>query len=317
MLVKEACGRFLDYCQYTKKLSHHSIRAYERDLQTFLVVVGRRARLEKIDRKIITRFVDACFADGLSHATVKRRLACLKALFKWLENEEILDDSPFRKFELKVRLPHRLPRNLSVQELNKLLRICRSRLGLPKNSDYRVGEFASVSRSNLNHLTTLVCIELLFTTGVRVGELTGIRLQDIYLHEKFIHIRGKGQRERRVFVTDKSIRNLIESYVQLRKITTPIDQNLLVNSRGRPATSQMVRIWLKNCSKAANLTRVATPHMYRHSTATELLNNGVDIIYVQKLLGHQSISTTQIYAHVSHSDVMRNVALANIRKEVL
>lgn len=317
MYIFEACQRFLAYAETTKKLSPHTIRAYRQDLEAFNLATDTQQKIIQVDKQTIQDFIHYSFDKGLSQATVKRRVACLKALFKWLESEEVIEDTPFRKLDLKIRLPHKLPRNLSTQELNKLLKIARKHLKLTRSSTYQAADFENISKSNINHLTTLVCIELLFTTGVRVGELTEITLTDIYIHEQYIHIKGKGQRERRVFITDKSIYNLIQTYLKFRSITQPNHEVFLVNSRGQPATTQTVRIWLKKCSQQAKLTRTATPHMYRHATATELLSSGVDITYVQKLLGHQSISTTQIYTHINHRELFKNVVKANIRKEIL
>ncbi|MCE2027498.1 tyrosine-type recombinase/integrase [Sessilibacter corallicola] len=317
MNLQKACAEFLDYSTYVKKLSHHSIRAYHRDLATFQEILGPRKLIKRIDRNSIKKYVDASFAKDMTPLTMKRRLACLKTFFKWLENEEVIETSPFHKLDLKIRIPAKLPRNLSTNELNKILRVASKNLGLLRKTSYETREFKKISKSNINDLTTLISIELLFTTGIRVAELTGISLSDIYLNERYIHIRGKGQRERRVFITDNSIYNLIKSYIHYRTVTNPEHDTLLVNSIGRPATTQTVRIWLKNISKKAKINKIATPHMYRHSTATELLSAGVDIVYVQKLLGHQSISTTQIYTHVNHDEVYRNVVKANIREEIL
>lgn len=317
MYLGQSVSGFLFYSQNTKQLSSHTIRAYQLDLEVFVSLIGRNKEIELIDRSILNQFVDHLFTKGLSQATVKRKLACLKSFFKWLENEEAIRDSPFRRFELKIRLPQKLPRNLSSQELNRLLISARKNLRLSKHASYIEDDFSQLTKTNINDLTTLLSIELLFTTGIRVSELTSIALSDIYLTELFIHIKGKGQRERRVFITDQSIKNLIQSYLKFRKITEPNHNNFLVNSRGRPATTQTVRIWLKKISKQAKLNKIATPHMYRHSTATELLNSGVDITYVQKLLGHQSISTTQIYTHINHKDLFTNIVQANIRREVL
>lgn len=317
MLIKDACEQFLLYSRCTKNLSPHTIKAYDRDLTTFQIITGRNTPIIDYDRHKIRDYVNALFEDGLSKATVKRRLACLKTLFKWLENEELMEVSPFYRLDLKIRLPQRLPRNLSSRELNKMLSAIKSALGLSKQTEYSLNDFVDAHKGNLNDITSLVSLELLFTTGVRVSELVGIRLDDIYLKDRYIHIRGKGQRERRVFITDTTIQNLVKTYTDLRQIVNPDHNTFLVNSVGRPATTQTVRIWLKKLSEKAKLSRKATPHMYRHSTATHLLGAGVDITYVQKLLGHQSISTTQIYTHVDHKEVYRNVAKANIRGKIL
>lgn len=317
MLLQDAKEQFIAFTENTRKLSPHSIKAYRKDLDSFIAIVGANLILNEVTRSTIHNFVNQSFSNGLSHATVKRRIACLKSMFKWLENESLVKNSPFRALDLKIRLPQRLPRNLSQSELSLLLRIARENVGLNKSSIYLLADFSLISKSSINHLNALLCAELLFTTGIRVGELAQIALSDLFLEDSYIHIKGKGQRERRVFIVDKSIHNLISSYLSLRRVVSPEHQTLIVNSRGRPATTQTIRIWLKKLSKRAGLDRHATPHMYRHSAATELLSSGVDISYVQRLLGHQSISTTQIYAHVSHRDVFRSVAKANIRQGVL
>lgn len=317
MLIFEACDKFLVYSQYTKNLSPHTVKAYRRDLATFKEITGESTPIKKYDRNEIREYVNALFAGGLSKSTVKRRIACIKTLFKWLENEELIDSSPFHKFDLKIRLPHRLPRNLSSQELSGILGAVKKRLGLDKKTEYKISDFGCITKREINDLTTLLSLELLFTTGIRVSELVGILIDDVYLQERFIHIRGKGQRERRVFITDTSIQNLVKTYIQLRKVTSPNHENLLVNSVGRAATTQTVRIWIRHLSESARLNRRATPHMYRHSTATHLLDAGVDICYVQKLLGHQSISTTQIYTHINHAELYKNVVKANIRRKIL
>lgn len=317
MLIKDACEQFLIYSRCTKYLSPHTIKAYKRDLETFLIITGQSTPIKEYDRNKLREYVNELFSEGLSKATVKRRLACLKTMFKWLENEEQIEVTPFYRLDLKIRLPQRLPRNLSTQEIRKILNTIKSDLGLPKDIEYTAEEFGEITKRNINEITTLISLELLFTTGVRVSELVGINLDDIYLKERYIHIRGKGQRERRVFISDTAIQNLIKSYIQQRQITHPNHNTLLVNSLGRPATTQTVRIWVKKLSEKAKLSRRATPHMYRHSAATHLLGAGVDISYVQKLLGHQSISTTQIYTHVNHKELYRNVVKANIRRKIL
>jgi integrase/recombinase XerD len=317
MIIKDACEQFLLYSRCTKDLSPHTIKAYERDLDTFLTITGRNTPINEYDRNTLREYVNVLFEEGLSKATVKRRLACLKTMFKWLENEEQVDVTPFYRLDLKIRLPQRLPRNLSTQEIRKVLNAVKSMLSLPKEIEYTLAEFGEITKRDMNNVTTLISLEILFTTGLRVSELVGINLDDIYLKERYIHIRGKGQRERRVFITDVGIQNLIKTYIQLRQITYPNHNVLLVNSRGRPATTQTVRIWIKQLSEKAKLSRRATPHMYRHSTATHLLGAGVDISYVQKLLGHQSISTTQIYTHINNKELYRNVVKANIRGRVL
>ena len=318
MITTIACQQFLTYSEYTKNLSPHTIKAYRQDLENFITTTGAKTPVNSYNRNTIHEYINKLFANGLSKATVKRRIACLKCFFKWLENEEAIDINPFQRLDLKIKLPHRLPRNLNTNELRKMLITVRAKLELNQKTNYCFNDFIlPISKSNINDLTTLLTIELLFTTGIRVSELANIKLNDIHLQAGYIHIQGKGQRERRVFISDDNMQNLIENYMHYRKITEPNHTFLLVNSLGKPATTQTIRIWMKLLSKKANLTRRATPHMYRHSAATHLLEAGVDIRYVQKLLGHQSITTTQIYTHVNHNELYDNIVKANVRRKVL
>ncbi|MEM9384819.1 MAG: tyrosine-type recombinase/integrase [Pseudomonadota bacterium] len=308
------CDDFLAYCAQTRKLSGHTVKAYEIDIRAFLKSLGGEVCATEVDKGDLREFVDSCFSSGLSHATVKRRIACLQSLFRWLEGEGLIESSPFHRLNLKLHLPKRLPRNLSRSELRQLLRVAQRRIGLGPKSSYLTEEFPVITVGNINAVTTLLAVELLLTTGLRASELTNVSLDDLFLADRYIHIRGKGQRERRVFVTDECIQNLLRLYVQIRTVVSPDHTRLLVNSRGRPATPQCVRLWIRDLSSRANLGRRATPHMFRHSAATELIGSGVDIAHVQKLLGHQSISTTQLYTHITNEEVKRRVVKAQVRR---
>jgi integrase/recombinase XerD len=235
-------------------------------------------------------------------------------MFSWLESENIIDQTPFYKLNLKIKLPHRLPRNLTSSELIKLRSTAINNLDFNTND----GEsWQTVHRRQINDVSTLIGLELLLTTGVRISELSNIRVNDIHLIESYIHIRGKGQRERRVFITTENIAQLITQYLRLRKKVSASTDSFLINKLGNPATPQTFRLWMKALAKKAKLSRVATPHMYRHSAATHLLEAGVDIRYVQRLLGHQSITTTQIYTHVNNSELYKVIKEADIQGKVL
>lgn len=315
MNISEACFKFLHYSEHTKKLSPLTIKAYEQDLSLLVELSGRNKPVQAVDRDTIRDCVSSLFDKGQSKATVKRRLACFKTLFKWLENEDLIEQTPFYRLDLKIKLPHRLPRNLNQHELKKMLKAAKNELGLSAKSKKLC--FKSLEKQHISTLTLLVGLELLLTTGVRVSELTSIQLDDIHLDDRYIHIQGKGQRERRVFITSDNIKRLIKQYLHIRLNTHPQHDSFLINRLGRPATPQTMRLWMAKLSKKANLSRKATPHMYRHSAATNLLEAGVDIRYVQKLLGHQSITTTQIYTHVNNTELYEMIVKADIQGRVL
>lgn len=225
----------------------------------------------------------------------------------------MLKKNPFHRLSLKIKLPNRLPCALTRLELYSLQNTPLKTLGLTSRKAYKASKIIqeSSNRQGFIQLTTLLSIELLFATGIRVGELSQISIYDIIFEEGIINIIGKGDRERQVFLPDQSIRILIQAYLKVRIKFSPTTENLLINTRGTPASTQLIRILIRKTGEKAELTRRVTPHMLRHSTATHLLNAGVDIRYVQRLLGHQSILTTQIYTHVSDSQLKKAVCKAH------
>ena len=316
MNIEKACELYLSYVQNTKNLSSLSVKAYRQDLNLLLSFTGKESPADALMKPDINKAIDALFAKGESRATVKRRIACYKSMFSWLENEDLITQTPFHKFDLKIKLPLRLPRNLNSDELKKLRAAAIDNL----ETEF-IGEnpstINSISRKRMNHLSTLLGLELLLTTGVRISELVNISLGDLFLDERYIHIKGKGQRERRVFITTDKIGCLIDQYLCLRKSLAKNHDLVLINKQGNPATAQTFRLWMAALGKKAKLNRKATPHMYRHSAATHLLEAGVDIRYVQRLLGHQSITTTQIYTHVNNTELYKTIVKANIQEKIL
>ncbi len=298
LLVEE----YLDFCRYTKKLSHHTIRAYRGDLNEWMRFAKPSRRISECGRDLIKDYVRYLFEKcNLKESSVKRRIACLKAMFRWLEVEDRIDENPFHRVFLKIRLPSTLPRSLSQNEIRRLMFAPVKKLGFSNRAECRGNELAEavIDRKSFTHLTTLIAIELLFVTGIRVGELVSLKILDMDLQEGSIRIHGKGDRERVVFLPYPETRELIRAYLKLRVKRLPTGDSLLIIPLGRPADSQHIRKLICKAGENAGLNRRITPHMLRHTTATELLNNGVDIRFVQKLLGHQSITTTQIYTQVT------------------
>ena len=302
MQLKDAISQFLFHCRHEKKLSEHTLRAYSIDLEQFKIFVQGDRTICSCDREIIRGYLQYLFEDrGLKETSVKRRIACLKVMFGWLEDEMAIDQSPFYRLPLKIKLPSRLPRALTRKELKSLLKAPLKQLGFRERKSYGTDEFVKscMTRQGFIHLTTLLSLEVLFATGARVGELSQITVSDINLTDGVIKIKGKGNKERQVFLPDNEIRSLVRTYIQLRSEYTPSTQSLLITTRGESVSTQVVRLRIRKAGENAKLDRRITPHMLRHSAATHLLMAGLDIRYVQHLLGHQSITTTQIYTHVS------------------
>lgn len=284
MTLTEARRQFLRHCGSAVSLSHHTLRAYRSDLDDSQQYFGVRRRLESVRKDHLRQYIhDLRVHRQFKETTIKRRLASLKLLFKWATSEEIVASNPFDTLNERIRLPKRLPRALDRGDQTALRRAISL---VPKTDDFE----------EVRDKTT---IHLLLATGIRVGELTAIRLADLSLTDGCLVIHGKGNRQRLVYLLEKPLQRKIVQYLAWRAGIDTNSEKLFISSAGRPMRPPNVRVALKRIARRAGIVRHVTPHMLRHTCATQLLEAGVDIRYVQKLLGHQSISTTEIYTHVS------------------
>jgi len=314
--LKLATNLFIDHCRISKSLSNNTLKAYCIDLDNFKIFCGERINIKKIDKEVIRKFLTYLIkARGLKPSSVKRKIACLKPFFGWLENEDQIEISPFHRLGIKISIPARLPNTLSTEELQKLFKLgTRFNQQAQKSSSSNSRQSKFWNLRDFNAFTTHLALEIMFTTGIRVGELVAIQIKDIDLIEGSIKVIGKGNKQRKVFLVDEEIKNLIHHYIETRNQFSPITDRLLINSRGLATTTQIIRLYLRGASIKASLERRITPHMLRHSAATHLLEAGVDIRFVQKLLGHNSITTTQIYTQVSDRSLQNTITQANTRK---
>ena len=299
--LKDASIAFLEHCKYAKSLSHHTLDAYNQDLSDFLRFCGCEALSQDIGDQEITNYLgDLIRTRRLSPATAKRRLACLRTFFRWLRRRDVIDRSPFDDLELSVGSPRHLPKVLSRTEIRRISAALRSRhaQGTPVRPPHTANALATPDISD-GRQTTYLAILLMTATGIRVGELVNLRTDDFDLAAGAIRVRGKGKRERTVYVANAALLRLLKSHVSGRQEIAQVNDPLFVNMRGRPLTTQALRQRLRKAAQAASITRRVTPHMLRHTAATLLIEEGVDIRFVQRLLGHASISTTEIYTHVS------------------
>lgn len=313
MTLEEACELFLAYCASEKKLSPLTLRAYRGDLRCFTSHIGATRSLEDFSESSIEHAVHHWASDpGLQAATVKRRTACVKALTRWLFRRRLISFNPLERLHLEIRVPKKLPRNLLTAEIRQLIRI------KPESLAVRHKRIAPVlSRNDWDRLTARLMIEVLCLTGIRVGELVKIRLPDLDLDLQQILVHGKGNRERHVSFPDAVTMKRLQTYrrLALRRFGH-LGDTLFLNGLGRPANEQYVRRVIRDFAAEANLSRPVTPHMLRHTAATQLLEAGLDIRLVQRLLGHASITTTQIYTHVADHVLRTEIARANIRRRL-
>lgn len=291
---------FLNHCRVVKGLSAHTLRAYAFDLADCAREIGTETLIGAVDRNAIREYARKLFDERrLAASTVKRRLATLKILFRWLEREEFLEASPFHRLDLSIRLPKRLPRSLTRAEMRLLVRTA--------EADIRTADASGRYSALLLHFAVVA----LFTTGLRVSELVSARLNDVSLREAAIQVRGKGNRERTVYLPGRQAFTTLARFYSARKALASREDVLLVASDGSALTAQDIRKQLRALGAIAGIERRVTPHMLRHTAATQLLEAGVDIRFVQRLLGHASISTTQIYTQVRDSTLKAKLVSAN------
>lgn len=293
--ISSSVDLFIEHCRVSKRLSLNTLRAYSIDFDNFQAVVGGDLDVAAVDREVLRHYARTLFdVQGLKESSVKRRMAALKVMFRWLEREEVIALSPFHRLDMPIRLPQRLPRALTVDEMRRLLRLVES--DRDNGHDGAMMYFA------------VIC---LFVTGLRVGELTGALLADLDRGLGSILVRGKGNRERRVYLSGGEAAEGLDLYLVRRSLVAAASPHLLVDESGGAVTAQTLRRRLLCLGQRARIERRVTPHMLRHTAATQLIEAGVDIRFVQKLLGHASIATTQIYTQVSDSSLRDTISRAD------
>ena len=281
---------FLRHCRRDRDLAANTIKAYRQDLGDLGRYLSENAAQSPLTPTGLAAFAEWLTIERrLAPATVKRRLACLRAMFSWCERRGIIEASPFRTAEVRVRLPKRLPRCLTAAELRHLFQV------------------RQTSGSQM-----ALAVLLLFTTGMRVSELTSLTVEDVDLERRTLRVRGKGNRERQVFLTSAEVVSELKTFMKERALFKAAPTEPLLRGRtGLRLSTNAVRHGLHRLTATAKITRRITPHMLRHSAATSLLEAGIDIRFVQRLLGHRSISTTEIYTHVSDERLKQAVLKAN------
>ena len=295
MFVSDVCALFLGHCRSAVNLSDHTLRAYRSDLKDFLNFFPSPTKIAAIRKEHLRDYIrylreQRCLKD----ATIRRRLACTKLLFKWSVSESMIRTNPFDTLNERIRLPRRLPRALSRLDAEILRKAITS---TSRNDSYDV-------------VCEKTAIQLLLDTGIRVGELADIRLDDLSLSDQSMKIRGKGNRQRLVYLLSPPLHKAISRYLPVRKKVDTRSDKLFITEDGNGMTPAKIRLFLRDISVKAGVQRHTTPHMLRHTCATHWLEAGLDIRFVQKLLGHQSIATTEIYTHVSDQGLRAALARA-------
>jgi len=308
MTVQEAISQFLFHCQYEKNLSPKTLKAYSIDLKQFRAFLETElhlTELAQIDKVPLRAYIKSLFGP-LAEKSVKRKVATLKALFHHLEREDEVAVNPFRKIDVRIKEKKRLPRTVPLADLERLFRYLYRRKA--EISDRGSQAYQALVRD-------IAVLELLFATGARVAEVCGLAAEDVDLRRGQARILGKGGRERVLPFQDEALKILRE---HLSLSSEPKDQSssFFRNREGNRLSEQAVRAALRKHAKQAGVQLTITPHMLRHSLATLLLEEGVDIRYIQHLLGHSSIATTQIYTEVRDQGQRRVLSSKHPRRRL-
>lgn len=277
---------YLEYCKTQKRLDEKTLKAYRIDLRQFQTEIPTQ-ELTEITSEILENYI-ATLHQKYKPKTVKRKIASLKALFHYLEYKEQLEHNPFNRVRVKFREPVTLPKTIPLAVVETIL-----------STIYRQRTDASTNYQKRNALRDAAVIELLFATGMRISELCSLKSQDVDLYEKTILIYGKGSKERKIQIGNDDVFQILKEYKENYLTEIQNCNHFFVNQSGKPLSDQAVRRMIHKYTSLAAIELHITPHMFRHTFATSLLEADVDIRYIQEMLGHSSIHITEIYTHVA------------------
>lgn len=277
---------YLEFCRHQKQLDKKTLKAYRIDLNQFCQQIQADTP-SHITTNMLESYI-ATLHEQFKPKTAKRKIASMKAFFHYLEYRNILEVNPFNKIQTKFREPLILPKTIPLHTIEVLLSYM-----------YRQKDAALSAYQHRCILRDISAIELLFSTGMRISELCSLKPADIDLYDGNILIYGKGAKERMIQIGNEDVTHILEEYQHEYQNQIKSSGYFFVNRLGVRLSEQSVREIIKKYTCAAGIELHITPHMFRHSFATSLLEADVDIRYIQKMLGHSSINVTEIYTHVA------------------
>ncbi len=280
--------KYLHFCQFQKRLDTKTLKAYCTDLSQFI------SRLDVDDISEITPDILENYIARLHQIykpkTAKRKIASLKAFFHYMEYKEIIDKNPFNKIRVKFREPITLPKTIPLHTVETFLSTIYKQRYLSK-TDYQKN----------NALRDAAVAETLFATGMRISELCSLQVQDVDLYDHKFLIHGKGSKERIIQIGNDDVIKILFEYKNTFLFLSQPSSPFFINHNGIALSDQAIRRMINKYTSLAAIEMHITPHMFRHTFATSLLEADVDIRYIQEMLGHSSINITEIYTHVATS----------------
>jgi integrase/recombinase XerD len=280
--------KYLEYCKSQKRLDDKTIKAYRIDLQQFTTFINN-TDIDTLSVADIENFI-RYLHENFKPKTAKRKIASLKAFFHYLEYRSIIELNPFNRIETKFREPLLLPKTIPLHMVEKLL-----------STMYKEYSLSHTVYGKKRTLLDIAVSETLFSTGMRISELCNLKSSDVDMHDAVIRIYGKGAKERIIQIGNKDVINLLKRYETDYVSEIQASNHFFANPNATPLSDQAVRRMIKKYSSLAAIELHITPHMFRHTFATSLLEADVDIRYIQEMLGHSSITVTEIYTHVTLS----------------
>ena len=297
--MTSALDDFKRHCRFERKLDEKTISAYQCDIVQFasLLANGSETLVANVKRDDIQ-----CWLENISaykFRTMKRKIASVNAFMRYMEWVFEDFDNPVRRVRIKLKEPKRLPVVMTKAETGRIFALLNENVQSGKGS----------TQSHKLAVRNRAVFELLFGTGMRIGELCGLRNCDVDLERGLVRIIGKGNKERVVDVCMPVTLAALREWVQVRETPTDTNAYFFTNRLGHGLSPQIVRLLVHQIAKECNIDKNVTPHTFRHTFATLLLEENVDVFTIQHILGHSSISTTQIYLHVNpvrQRDVLTN-----------
>lgn len=275
---------FKSYMQLERSLSNNSVEAYVRDVEKFISFLDFKELSQEpsdINLNMLRDFLIWISEFGINSVSQARIVSGLRGFFKYLLIENVIKVNPAELLELP-KVGRKLPSVLSVNEIDSLI--------------------ASIDLSTPEGERNKVMLEIMYACGLRVSELISLKISDLFFNDGFIKVTGKGDKERIVPVGSVTLK-MLTVYLQKIRVHLPIvkgnENYVFLNRRGKKLSRQMVFIVLKNLALKAGITKKISPHTFRHSFATHLVEGGADLRAVQEMLGHESITTTEIYTHLN------------------
>lgn len=298
--LRDLIKSYLLYCDKEKRLSKHTIKAYRIDLSQFYSY-KRGMSISKEDLVLYIHYLH----ENYKPKTIRRKIASLKAFIHYLYYQDVIPNNPFDKIDTSFKEPLLLPRTIPTYLIQRML-----------SASYEKIKVARTASAKAVAIRDTSVLELLFATGARISEICSLTPENIDLDAQIVRIMGKGSKERIIEIENYDVLSILKRYYAIYQDDIMSYGYFYLNNRKNRLSEQSVRFMIKGLEREIGSQIHITPHMFRHSMATMLLEEDVDIRYIQRILGHSSITTTQIYTHVTSSKQKEILRIKHPRNKI-